>query len=170
MNTTIHFLKGADFHIAEGKKGQVLCNNLKDVSFVMFYSKECVYCNDVFPVFKRLSQQIPTCTFAVLNVSVNPEVVYASQKTISKIDSVPYLVVYVNGRPIVRYTGSKTYEEIGRFVVELLKRVQTKKNFMDTRYEIVEDEIPRICGNIPFNVVCSEGMCYLTMKEMFGKK
>lgn len=170
MNTTIHYLKTSDFFIAEGKKGKVLCTHLKDVSFVMFYSKECVYCNEIFPVFKNLSQQIPNCSFAVLNISVNPDVVFASQKTIAKIDSVPYLVLYVNGRPFVRYTGSRRFEDIGKFIIEILKRVQSKKNFMDMKYEVMETELPKIAGAIPFNIVCENDTCYLTFGEAYRKK
>ena len=169
MNT-IHYLKVNDFHIAEGKKGKVLCTNLKGVSFVMFYSKECIYCNELFPIFKQLSQQIPSCAFAALNISNDPGVVYASQKTIAKIDSVPYLVLYVQGRPFVRYTGSKKFEDIGNFIVEILKRVQNKKNFMDvnTKYENIE-VIERISGSIPFNLECFNGDCYLKFSELYKK-
>ena len=169
MNNTIHFLKVGDFHIAEGKKGRVLCTNLKGVSFVMFYSKECVYCNELFPIFKRLSQQIPNCSFAALNISNEPGVVYASQKTIAKIDSVPYLVLYVQGRPFVRYTGSRKFEDVGNFIVEILKRVQSKKNFMDSKYEVVEAELPRINGLIPFNISCEGEQCYVKFGDLYKK-
>ena len=137
----------------------------KKVSFVLFYSNECKCCKEVLPIFKQLSRKISGCDFITLNISNHPDVVYASQKTMTKIDSVPYLVLYVQGLPVARYFGSNRSKHIEKFIVEILKQVQTEK-FIDDLKENIErvrkngtneyvytnvSQIPRENGFIPLN-------------------
>lgn len=169
--SSIQYLTVKDFSLQDGKKGKLLCNNLRGFSFVMFYSRQCPHCEQVFPIFKELSRQMNMCAFAMINVSDNPGVVYASHKTVSPIKDVPYLILYINGHPFVKYTGARTMEEIYGFLVEMLKRVQssTKKNFMETKFDVEDEEIPAWSTGIPFNVVCDKDgeNCYLSFNEAY---
>jgi hypothetical protein len=165
----IKYLTDQDFSIQDGKKGPILANNLKGVSIVLFYSKKCPYCGVALKTFLNLAKMIPNCTFAMLNVSTFYNVAQVSQKTIAPIDVVPYIVLYVNTRPFMRYNGEKTEEEMGGFIMNVLNHIQSKKNFSTMKIDHI-DELPKINGAIPFNLVCdSENSCYLSFGEAYSK-
>lgn len=168
MNSLL-FLTQSDFSIQQGKKGNILCTNLSGVSLVLFYSKQCPHCSDVFPVFQTLPRIVPGCQFALLNISAYPGVAGMSQKTIAPLTHVPFIILYVNGRPFMKYNGQKSLNAISGFVNEVLQRIQSKKNFSsNTRIEN-ENEIPEYAAGIPFNLVCEGEQCYLTVSEAYKK-
>lgn len=172
MNSLI-FLSEQDFSIQQGKKGRILCNNLPGVSLVLFFSKQCPHCTDVFPVFAALPHGIPGCQFSVLNISMFPVVAQKAQQTIAPITHVPFIILYVNGRPFVRYNGPKTYEDISNFVNEVLSRIQSKRNFSSSssssKLSVEDNDIPEYASGIPFNMVCEGETCYLTFGEAYKK-
>ncbi|MDD4931691.1 MAG: thioredoxin family protein [Candidatus Colwellbacteria bacterium] len=170
MNSLL-FLSEQDFSIQQGKKGRILCNNLPGVSLVLFFSKQCDHCVDVFPVFASLPHGIPGCQFAILNISMFPGVAQKAQQTIAPITHVPFIILYVNGRPFMRFNGRKTYEDISTFVNEVLSRIQSKRNFSSSPSQLnVEDnDIPEYASGIPFNILCEGENCYLTFNEAYKK-
>lgn len=170
MNSLL-FLSEQDFSIQQGKKGRILCNNLPGVSLVLFFSKQCPHCTDVFPVFAALPHAIPGCQFAILNISMFPGVAQKAQQTIAPITHVPFIILYVNGRPFMKYNGQKSYEDISNFVNEVLQRIQSTRNFSSNQSQIrVEDnDIPEYASGIPFNMVCEGETCYLTFNEAYKK-
>lgn len=52
-----------------------------------------------------------------------------SRDTISKIDYVPYIVLYYHGKPYVQYEGPYQIEDIMEFIVEMSKNLQAKDSF-----------------------------------------
>lgn len=173
MNSLL-FLSEQDFSIQQGKKGRILCNNLPGISLVLFYSKQCPHCTDIFPVFASLPHNIPGCQFAILNISMFPGVAQKAQQTIAPITHVPFIILYVNGKPFMRYNGKKTYNDISSFVEEVLSRIQNKKNFSSSssqQLHVEDNDIPEYASGIPFNLVCSESgeTCYLTFGEAYKK-
>ncbi len=168
MNSSLLFLSEQDFSIQQGKKGYLLCNNLPGISLVLFFSNKCQHCNEVFPVFKVLSQQIHGCKFVLINVSNNQNVARMSQKTIAPITHVPFIVLHVNGRPLMKYNGEKSVQAIGDFVSQVLSQIQDKRNFSSTtKIDYGEASIPQYAAGIPFNLVCDEEQCYLTFSEAY---
>lgn len=168
MNSII-FLSDQDFSVQNGKKGKVLCNNLQGISLVLFFSQQCPHCNDVFPDFSKLPNAIPGCQFAVLNISKFPIVAQKAQQTIIPITEVPFIILYVNGRPFLRYNGKRTYNDIGNFVIEVLARIQGKRNFSgNTQQQIASEDgevLTYVNGLIPYNIHCDNETCYLTVSE-----
>jgi thioredoxin-like negative regulator of GroEL len=100
-----------------------------------------------------------------------PGVAQKAQQTIAPITHVPFIILYVNGRPFMRYNGKKTYEDISTFVNEVLSRIQSKRNFSSSPSQLnVEDnDIPEYASGIPFNMVCEGETCYLTFNEAYKK-
>ena len=164
----IKYLADTDFKLVEGKKGLLLANNLPGVSIVLFYSKKCEYCAQCIPVFVNLSRMIPSCQFAMLNVSTYYNVASSSAKTIAPIDVVPYIVLYVNGRPFMRYNGEKTPEDLGGFIQNVLNHIQSRKNFSTMKVDH-QHEIPAYSIAVPYNVVCEGDECYLSFGEAYTK-
>ena len=172
MNS-LHFLSENDFSIQQGKKGRIMCTNLSGVSLVLFFSKQCVHCFDVFPVYAALPHKISGCQFSVLNISMYPGVASKAQSTIAPITHVPFIILYVNGRPFMKYNGKKTYEDISKFVNEVLSRIQqNKRNFspqQSQQLNVEDNDIPDYASGIPFNMVCEGETCYLTFGEAYKK-
>jgi len=161
------FLSSDDFQIARGTKGDILTNTIPGFSLVLFYSTQCQHCQKLIPIFKKLPGTIGGCQFGMINVSSNKNVVRLSKDTVAPITYVPYIVLYINGRPFMRYQGPHDSGEIRRFVLEVAQKVQSKQKFSSENVK----EDPR--GNIPAYTIGhplygpDENVCYLPMDEAY---
>ena len=167
--SSLVFLSENDFSIQQGKKGYILCTNLPSISLVLFYSKQCNSCNDTIPIFQRLPQLVYGCQFSLLNVSNNMGVVAMSNKTSVPLTHVPFIILYVNGKPFMKYNGPKTLKDIANFVNEVLSRIKSTNNFSSNSRVDIEDEIPDYSIGIPFNLKCESEICYLTFNQAYKK-
>ena len=121
------FLMSEDFHIQKGTKGNILCHKIPGFSLLLFYSTKCIHCQELVPVFKKLPGTIDGCQFGMINVSQNKRCVLMSRETIASIDVVPYIILYCNGKPFMRYQGPYDSNEISRFVIEVTKAIKNKQ-------------------------------------------
>ena len=165
------FLTSDDFAIQNGSKGSILCTNIQGFSLILFYSTQCSHCQSLIPIFKRLPGSIGGCQFGMINVSHNKKCVLMSRETIAPIKEVPYIVLYVNGKPYMRYRGPHDPKEIGRFIIEVAQKVQGKQGFAKDDKRIKKD--PR--GGIPAYTIghplCGpdDKVCYLDFQDAYGK-
>ncbi len=166
----LHFLTSEDFQIQRGSKGPILCNNLQGFSLILFYSTQCEHCQSLIPIFKRLPGSVGGCQFGMINVSHNKQCVILSRQTIAPIKVVPYILLYINGRPYMRYNGPQDPREIGRFIVEVAQKFQSKENF--TKDERVKEDpnggVPAYTIGIP---LCGPDnkVCYLEFDDAYGE-
>lgn len=123
------FLENDDFVLAKGTKGNILCTSIPGFSLILFYSTQCPHCQKLVPIFKKLPGSIGGCQFGMLNVSTNKNCVRLSKDTIAPITYVPYIVLYVGGKPFMKYQGPHDLNEIKRFVIEVSKKIETKQKF-----------------------------------------
>ncbi len=123
------FLQTDDFSILKGNKGNILCHNIRGLSIILFYSTNCQYSRALIPIFKRLPGQIGGCQFGMINVSVEKHIILKSKETISEIKYVPLIILYVAGKPFIRYDGPHDENEIKRFIFEVCNKIQTKEKF-----------------------------------------
>ena len=123
------FLTTDDFHVENGTKGKILCNPIPSFSLVLFYSTQCKHCKMLVPIFKKLPGTIGGCQFGLLNIGSNMKLVQKSKGTVTEIQYVPLIILYVNGKPFMRYSGKYKKEDIIEFVVTMSKRVQSKQAF-----------------------------------------
>ena len=168
----IVFLSDKNFGIGSGTKGKLLFNDLKGISIVLMYSTNCSVCHQVIPIFKELPNYVNGCTFGVINIDNNKDVVAKSHLTTMAIKYVPQLIVFNNGKPFVKYTGEKRLEPMVAFFKDTISRVQQSLNF-SKQSEKKKEEISEYEGSgVPYNIVCdNEGMCYLTDNELsLGKE
>jgi thiol-disulfide isomerase/thioredoxin len=161
-------LRQDDFYIDEGTKGKVLCNGIKGISLVMFWSPGCNICTGLEPKFKRLPQIIAGCKFCLLNINENPNVISMARQTIAPIEFVPYIVLYANGRPFLQYDDTATLEKLVSFVQYSLKLLESKKSFIDKGSKI-ESDIPQYSIAKPYmDFKCDEaGFCYLNYQSAY---
>jgi thiol-disulfide isomerase/thioredoxin len=164
------FLQSDDFFIDKGQKGDILCNTIRGLSLILFYSTECVFCQKFIPMFKTMPGRINGCQFGMINVSKNREVVFMAKNTIAPIKYVPYIILYVNGKPFVRYDGPHDDREIIKFVVDVASKLSSKEKFSSATTPELKDsgkEIPAYTIGIP---KCDDdGVCYLQFDDAYHK-
>jgi hypothetical protein len=163
-------LREDDFTLDNGSKGKVMITGIKGVSLVMFFSLACPISAQLLPEFKRLPQIVNGCKFCILNVNQNQGIVRMSQATIAPIEVVPYLVLYVNGRPFLQYDDEPTLYKIVSFLQYSLRLIDSKKSFVDKGAK-VESDIPKYSIAAPYlDFKCNaDGFCYLSQKQAYGK-
>lgn len=123
MSSGLFFLNTEDFEVRNSGKGSTLCITIDGYALVLYYSTKCEHCQKLIPLFKKLPGSVGGCTFAMVNVSQNKEVVKLSKTTKAPIQYVPYIVLHINGEPFMRYDGPYSIEEMKRFVVEIAQKV-----------------------------------------------
>lgn len=161
------FLSSQDFHLQEGTKGLIMCSGIPGFSLILFYSTHCPHCSSLIPIFKRLPGTISGCQFGMVNVSQNKECVKMSQNTIAPLKYVPYIVLYVNGRPFMVYKGPKDPGAIRTFVIDVANNIQKKQHFSkNANIKNKDKAIPEYCTGIP---LCGEDgeLCYLIESEAY---
>jgi thiol-disulfide isomerase/thioredoxin len=161
-----------DFRLFPKKNGKPsLGNYLNGVSLVLFKSNNCGHCVAIEPIFVELSRRIHSCTFASINVSQYMSIVQYSANTSTPITYTPLLILYVNGKPFLRYDSSdRSLQAIGTFVTGVIDQLKsTIPTFGDsTVLEVDEIKGETIGGVIPYNIICDKDVCYLTSREIQG--
>lgn len=137
------FLTSDDFTVNRGTKGSILCNKIPGFSLILFYSTQCSHCIQLIPTFKSLPGTIGGCQFGMINVSTNKRCVKMAKNTIVPIQYVPLLILYINGRPFIKYNGRYESNDIKTFILEVANKVNNKQKFSNEN--VAED--PR--GTIP---------------------
>ncbi len=127
MSTGLFFLNDDNFSIQNDPKGKNLCVNIEGYSLIFFYSTNCTHCQGLIPIYKKLPGAVGGCTFAMVNVNASSGVVSKSKSTQSPIKYVPLIVLYINGKPFMRYDGPHKFEEIKRFVIEIATKMSQNK-------------------------------------------
>ena len=144
------FLNSNDFYNAEGTKGSLLCVKIPQISLVFFYSNQCNHCKNLMPIFKNIPNKFTGCQFGIINIIQNKEVLYMSQGTITPIKYVPYIVLYVNNRPYMKYNGKHNEESILQFIIDMTTKLNRKQVFVSNKPKNVSKyNINKIKNSIP---------------------
>lgn len=160
------FLSSEDFFISDVQNEKLLSTHLKqNLLLVLFYSTQCSHCQKALPVFRQLPQVIHGCSFGMINVSTNARVVHMSRATISPIQYVPLVILYVNGEPFYKYKGALTLPDIQKFVVQMSQMLESKQQFVAPPEKDFK-KIPEYTTGVPY---CDEDVCYLDFDEAYGK-
>ena len=160
------FLSTDDFTVSKGTKGNIMTHSIPGFSLILFYSTQCVHCQNLIPIFKTLPGTIGGCQFGMINVSTNKTCVRMSKDTIAPITYVPYIILYINGRPFMKYQGPQNADEIRNFIIAVHTKISSKQKFADE--EVKED--PR--GGIPAYTIGhplygDDDVCYLEFVEAY---
>jgi len=121
----ILFLGSDDFCVRAGENGNMLClSGWKGLTLVMFYSKECKFCDNLILKFKQLPTIVNGCKFGMVCVNRNMDVVEKSKNTISPIEYVPDEILFVDGIPYIRYDGPHEIADIKSFIFTVYERLR----------------------------------------------
>lgn len=165
------------FRKLKGSKGYVLgIPNAENLTLLMFYSTQCEYCDQAMPELARLSRHLRENNLpiqvAVCDVGKNRAVIKEAADTVDPIKYVPYTVIYLKDKPYVRYNGNKVAEEMFKYLIEVMRRIDTRQQFVraDSRQEEEDkdEEQPQSGLGVPYNMVTEQSVCYLTNEEALG--
>lgn len=150
MNSGLLFLNKQDFALTQGKNGTLLSTQVPGLSLLLYYSPRCPHSNNLLPIFKKLPTIINGCAFGIINVSKNRELIQMAQQSITPITYVPYIILYVNGKPYMVYNGPHNENNITEFVIEIANKLpkQSRERFTEEREEEKEGENIKV-GKIP---------------------
>jgi len=164
------FLQSGDFSIQTGTKGDILCNSIRGISLILFYSTKCEHCQALIPVFKRLPGTIGGCQFGMINVTMEKDIVRMSASSIMPIKYVPLIVLFVQGKPFIRYDGPHEDSEIRKFLVEVTSKLQTKEKFSSDKVKEgkSDKEIPAYTVGHP--LYGQDDVYYLEFDEAYPGK
>ena len=160
------FLTNEDFKHEKDVRGTILCHTISGYSLVLYYSKYCQYCEKLLDIFKKLPGSIGGCKFAIMNITRNKEFMELSNNTITPLKYVPYIVLYIDGKPIMNYKGQYDENEIKRFIIEIANNLKKKQQFSKEKVKEVQgDQIPTYCIGTPICGGKDQNVCYVN----FGK-
>jgi len=168
--TSLLFLTDDDFERKRGpKKAEMILKGVNGISLVLFYSKLCTHCHSFIPIFNQLPNDIKGCQFGLVNISNNKNLVQMSKGTVCEIKYVPYVIMFMQGRPFMRYDGERTMTGVKKFVSEVMTSV-SKKEFNLRNNNLKKDhrieKRPAYCIGDP---KCDEDVCYLDYNNAYTK-
>lgn len=146
------------FLVKKGSKGNnVLYFSLNEISLVIFISQE--YQNFTANLLNKLSARIKGCNFYMVDVYKYPRIIDISKNTIMPITELPYIILYVNGYPFIKYReklDNTFHPKLENFLTKVLKYINENEHKL-------KDMQSR---PTPYNVTCNDVMCYATSEEL----
>lgn len=183
--STLLFLGDEDFFLSTGKTGNnILCTRVNKPVLVLFYSRQCIYCKKLVPIFKKMPQLLGHTMFAMVNVGQVKETIQKSTSTKTSIEFVPYIIYYINNKPYLRYKGPPELENIKTFCEEVHSTIRSKNFFSapattnrgnnqqmyypDPQVQDVESHPPKeYCIGNPLYGDDEEDKCYLNFDAAY---
>jgi len=164
------FLNTDNFSISKGERGSLLCNGIEGFSLILYYSTQCDYCHEVIPIFKQLPKYIQGCKFGILNVSKNNKLIEMAKNTIAPLEYVPYIILYTNGKPFMRYEGNLDINSIKNFILDVQKNLKHKEQFTPVKKtEVLKQSIPAYTIGNPVSGSSNNKRCYLNFDIAYKK-
>lgn len=119
-----------DFKVVSSQHGLTLqLNQIPGICLVLFFSPKCKYCRKIFPFYKELRNEIAGVNFLGININKYPKIISLSRKTLSPIEHVPYLILYVNSIPVAAYNEEKFIKQkVAQFAIEVGQEYLNKIN------------------------------------------
>jgi thiol-disulfide isomerase/thioredoxin len=165
------FLTADDFSKIKDSNNDanIMINNIKNFSFILFYSPGCPHCQTILPIMKQLPGTVNGCQFGMINVSKNKQVITMSKNTITPLTYVPYMILYYNKRPYMRFDGDATdINSIQTFVKEVANKILQLQD--EDPQNINEDShysIPDYCIARPTRGGTQENICYVNFTDAY---
>jgi thiol-disulfide isomerase/thioredoxin len=143
-----------DFELRSIQNDTALClkNPKTTFSLVFFYGPGCEHCNVMRPIFSRNSGMLNDCTFIMVNLKNNQNLVHISKDTKTPIKYVPYILLFHKELPLFEYNG-KDYSD------EQLRLFLSNSLSMFSQRQAVGQEIKAE------DIECENGTCYASFQK-----
>lgn len=123
----ILYLNVNDFKLHNTKNGVLMGCGIRGISLILIYSKQCPHCSRLLPIFKQLPGTLEGCQFGLIDVTHDRRIISMSTKSIAPVAHVPYILLYINGMPFMKYKGDNTADSIRQFVIDIDKKLRTRQ-------------------------------------------
>lgn len=123
-------LSSLDFYIDKGQKGNILCTTEKDTLFIMFYnesynsnSNTSSNVKHILSIFPQLlnSCKVSKIKFGICNLGIYKDIELKMSQTIMPLKDNSTFILYVDGKPAMRYEGEKTVTNIVKFINDFIQ-------------------------------------------------
>ena len=115
----IQVLSSGNF-IVSGRQRKTMGLNMGGVVLVYFKSTGSQPCANFEPIFHQLASKDGRIMCAICDVAQYKDIIQMSRDTTTPIQTVPLLILYINGRPHAKFTGQKTLESVQKFISDAL--------------------------------------------------
>ena len=174
------YFSAPDFGLKRHKNEIKLCTGVKGLSLIFFYSNKCEFCHIFTPIFKELPKRVGGCMFGTINISENRDLVETSKSSTTPLEYVPYIILYIDGVPFMRYDGTRSLEGIKTFVFQVAERLQKPAdryssdatNRMLPNESGMEAKMNNVQGGEKFNEHTlgqpkKQNVCYLSLNDAY---
>lgn len=113
-----------DFELRSMHNDTALClkNPKTTFSLVFFYGPDCAYCDIFRPIFSKNSGFIQDCSFIMVNLNNNKNLIHISKETKTPITYVPFILLFHKNMPLVEYNGKDyTDDALKMFLLEAVR-------------------------------------------------
>lgn len=159
----------------------ILKNFAKAIAVVLFSGNDCPHCEKMKEIFNAVEPHFEgKVHFCTINLSEYPELVEASADTLTNITYVPYVLVYVNNIPYMRYEGSYSDVDFSTFLTNLIQpqRTSTVQITQDAAAAVQNQgvrnrnpsnaPVPLQASQAPIQPIILEKSSFLTMREAYS--
>ena len=153
------YLSSSDFEIKEDDNILKMCTKIPGMSMICFYSTQCEHCADLVPIFKQLPLMHQGCQFGLINVGKhrNHNIIQASQQTNTPLTHVPFIIMYINGYPYMKFDDNPTPENLIKFIKHVSDEQKQTLSFTNDKYK---HKIGTY-GILDHNKICNVRICDL---------
>ena len=143
---SVQNLTSQNFQVV-GRSRQTLNINLDGYVLVFFKMDGCTGCAAFEPQFYQLANAERGINYAVANLSSNREIIAMSRTTSTSIQTVPYIVLYVNGSPFAKYNGKKNVQALRSFIKKALSQAPASQSSFVPRQQPAPGAQPGMYGS-----------------------
>lgn len=123
----VHALTDRHFSVQNVNNKRLLTiTGAGNITLVYFRKNGSPNCSKFDPMFQNLSRMDTRVDYAVLDLSRFPQVLRLSRNTVSPIQKVPWMVLYVGGVPGLKYTGDWHPKAISGFISSALPQISAR--------------------------------------------
>ena len=167
---TVKFLTTNDFNVSNRTLGNSITSGY---SLILFHSSRCPHCKLAQEIVAHLSDTVVGCEFGMINLDDNKGVIRLAAQSNLKLEYVPLLVFFANGKAYMMYAGPLNEGNVRQFIEQVARAFAEEYSSGDPNGRTLIDGVD---GCALDDEVCKDDYvkrqrgCYVTMKEAYGGK
>jgi thioredoxin-like negative regulator of GroEL len=167
---TVKFLTTNDFNVSNRTLGNSITSGY---SLILFHSNRCPHCKLAQNIVAHLSDTVVGCEFGMINLDDNKGVIRLAAQSNLKLEYVPLLVFFANGKAYMMYAGPLNEGNVRQFIEQVARAFAEEYSSGDPNGRTLIDGVD---GCALDDEVCKDDYvkrqrgCYVPMKEAYGGK
>lgn len=117
-----------NFSLSGGSKNTLNIDVRDPVVLVFFKQTGCGGCAAFEPIFSQLVHNQRNISYGVCDLAgKNREIINMSKRTQMAITSVPFIVIYVRGKPFAKFNGKRNIPSLSGFIEKVVSMIQQQQ-------------------------------------------